>query len=315
MNVIGFIHLPEINIFDKSLKIDDGEIIRLPAEEWATMDQYYERFQTQIKRNGEPVFFKYASFDNLNPDQIQKNLSVIRKRLHLSLILYSGVVTILPDLSITYILYRNNLLKSEIGDSLQRIVGESGREFIVNNYERIILSKIEENDINYIYNYLKSCHSNLNSSLITNITSTITTMGFIGMSTLSKITYLVISIENLILPEIKSNIRENFVRNIQRLIVDIFPYQPNLETILKAIYDIRSAVVHGQETDKILRKIQTDGETLLDFTLKTYFIILLKILYILPTNATNIEIDNCISNLTNNDIKFPKLNLKWLKNG
>lgn len=282
--------------------------------EWVAMDQYYERFQTQIKRNGEPVFYKYTSFDSLIPDQIQETLSVIRKRLHLSLILYTGVVTILPDLSITYILYRNKLDRSEIGDSLQRIIGYSGRELIVNNYEKVIINKIEENDLHLVYKYLELCDYNLNSPLLINLTSTITAMGLVGMSSLSKITYLVTSIENLILPEIRTNIRKHFVTSIQRLIIDIFPFQSDSETVLKAIYDIRSAIVHGQETKKIFRKIQIDIETLFDLTLKIYFSIVLKILYFLPPNATNIQIENCISDLTMNEIPFPKLNLKWVKN-
>ncbi len=315
MQAIGFIHLPEINLSDENIAVGSGEIVRLPVEEWIKMDPYYERFQTQVRSNGEPIFYKFEFYCPEDEEEMRQTIAEISKRLHLSLILYSGIITIVPDISITYILIPevgeiNNLRKATL-----RLIGDSGREFIVNNWDKLILSKSEEKDINSIYQYVQSRETNLNSTVVDNIINTLISMGVVGMSSLSKIMYLVSSIENLFLSDIKKNIRQTFADRIYEITAPVLQSPDFLQPLLKAIYDIRSATVHGQNTDKILNKNKIDSEQLLYFTFQIYFIILLKILDNSPEDATEIQVKDCIANLSSTETSFPDLNFKWLHNG
>jgi hypothetical protein len=96
---------------------------------------------------------------------------------YLSLILFTGIITVLPELSVKYILFRKNKGKSEIGDSVRRSIGDTGREFIVNNYSKIILEKNEEKNLNIMYEFLLSQQPNINSFIIYHFISTLISMG------------------------------------------------------------------------------------------------------------------------------------------
>lgn len=313
MNITCYIHLPEINISDTSLKVGPGEIIRLPVEKWILMDRYYERFQTQIKRNGEPIFYCCSPSTYIDSEKAIEFLTTISKRVHLCLIIYTGEVTALPELSVKYILFEKNKGKSEVGDLLQKSIGDAGREYIVNDYTKIILDKGEENAINSIYNFLFLKQSNIDSFIINYFISTLVSMGLLGLSLELKITHLVSSIENLLLSDITKNIRQNFTNQIQQIIGQINIRTNNLETLIQTSYDIRSAVVHGKDAYPVFRKTGVDSKSLFEFILQVYLIILLKILDNLPENATQTQIKGCLTDLINKNVSFPNVNPRWLK--
>ena len=315
MQAIGFIHLPEINLSDENIAVGSGEIVRLPVEEWIKMDPYYERFETQVRSNGEPIFFKFDFYCPQDEEEMRQTISEISKRMHLSLMLYSGIITIVPEISTTYIIIPEVPEIYNVAKATLRLVGDSGREFFVNNYDKLVLRKSEEKDINTMHQYLLSCETILNSPIIDNITNTLISMGVVGMSSLSKIMYLVSSIENLFLSDIKKNIRQTFADRIYDITAPVLQSPDYLQPLLKAIYDIRSATVHGQNTDKILNKNKIDSEQLLYFTFQIYFIIFLKILDNSAEDATEIQVKDCIANLSSTETSFPDLNFKWLHNG
>lgn len=315
MQAIGFIHLPEINLSDENIAVGSGEIVRLPVEEWIKMDPYYMKFETQVRSNGEPIFYKFEFYCSEDEDEMRQTISEISKRLHLSLMLYSGIITIVPEISITYIIIPEVPEIYNVAKATLRLVGDSGREFFVNNYDKLVLRKSEEKDINKMHQYLLSCENILNSPIIDNITNTLISMGVVGMTSLSKIMYLVSSIENLFLSDIKKNIRQTFADRIYDITAPVLQSPDYLQPLLKAIYDIRSATVHGQNTDKILNKNKIDSEQLLYFTFQIYFIIFLKILDNSPEDSTEIQVKDCIANLSSTETSFPDLNFKWLHNG
>ncbi len=315
MQAIGFVHLPEINLSDDNIAVGSGEIVRLPVEEWIKMDPYYERFQTQVRSNGEPIFYKFDFYGPEDEEEMRQTIAEISKRMHLSLMLYSGIITIVPEISTKYIIIPEVPEIYNVAKATLRLVGDSGREFFVNNYDKLVLRKSEEKDINTMHKYLLSRETILNSPIIDNITNTLISMGVVGMSSVSKIMYLVSSIENLFLSDIKKNIRQTFADRIYDITAPVLQSPDYLQPLLKAIYDIRSATVHGQNTDKILNKNKIDSEQLLYFTFQIYFIILLKILDNSPEDATEIQIKDCIANLSSTETSFPDLNFKWLHNG
>ena len=315
MQAIGFIHLPEINLSDDNIAVGSGEIVILPVEEWIKMDPYYERFQTQVRSNGEPIFYKFDFYGPEDEEEMRQTIAEISKRMHLSLMLYSGIITIVPEISTKYIIIPEVPEIYNVAKATLRLVGDSGREFFVNNYDKLVLRKSEEKDINTMHKYLLSRETILNSPIIDNITNTLISMGVVGMSSVSKIMYLVSSIENLFLSDIKKNIRQTFADRIYDITAPVLQSPDYLQPLLKAIYDIRSATVHGQNTDKILNKNKIDSEQLLYFTFQIYFIILLKILDNSPEDATEIQIKDCIANLSSTETSFPDLNFKWLHNG
>lgn len=313
--ILGYIHLPEIKISEHSLFIGSGEITNLPIREWIRMDRAYERFGTQINRNGGQLTFYKINLEDKKGLSIDNQIEVAAKRIHLSIILYTGIPTVMPELSTRYILYKNDGKTDAItGDSLKRIIGDAGREYIVNNHTKVEINKGEEVHLNFIYKYLNKKEHMFNLNAISYFTDSIFASGIIAMKPELKITHLVSTMENLLIPLEKTKIRSKFVDCLLAILGKSYLTNANdeLHRRIDTIYRIRNAVVHGQETKKILKKITINIDELYSFFFNVYLFVFLKLFNNWSPELNNLE--QAISLMKNSKATLEEdLIVRWLK--